>query len=82
METSAIDFLSRAELGTRVVVRQRVGEGFTDALGTLHSRTGSHCVVNTKRGLVTVALADVVAAKKVPPPPPPRAPRRPRRPPE
>jgi hypothetical protein len=77
MNTPATDFLSGVELGTRIVVRQRQEDGFTDALGILHSRTPHHCVIDTKRGLVTVALADVVAAKKVPPPPPPRSPRRP-----
>ena len=69
MDSPALDFLSYVELGTRVVVRSRIEGGFTDALGVLRSRTSSDCVIDTKRGLTTVALSDVILAKKVPPPP-------------
>ena len=69
MDSPALDFLSYVELGTRVVVRSRIEGGFTDALGVLQSRTSSTCVIDTKRGLTTVALSDVILAKEVPPPP-------------
>ena len=61
--------------GTRVVVRYRLDEGFTDALGELLTCTADEASVRTRRGDVVVRLADVVAAKPVPPPPPRRAPR-------
>lgn len=77
MGTSAADFLLGMKPGTRVVVRSRIGGGFTDALGVLRSRTQTQCAVETKRDLVTIILADVVAAKEVPPPPAPRSLRRP-----
>ena len=66
------DFLAAAPLGTRVVVRTRIDGGYTDALGYLRSLDTTTCTVETKRGLVDLALAEVVAAKEVPPPPPPR----------
>lgn len=56
-------------LGTRVVVRYRIEGGFTDALGYLRSRGDTDCTVETKRGLATIRLADIVLAKTVPPPP-------------
>jgi hypothetical protein len=77
MGIRAADFLLGVKPGTRVVVRSRIGGGFTDALGVLRSRTQTQCVVETKRGLVMITLADVVAAKEVPPPPALRPPRRP-----
>jgi hypothetical protein len=75
MSKQAVNFLLAAELGTRVVVRSRIEGGLTDALGVLVSRTQSQCVIETKRDLVTILLADVFAAKKVPPPPAKRPPR-------
>jgi hypothetical protein len=72
--TRVTDFLLGVKPGARVVVRSRLGGGFTDALGILRSRTHTQCVVETKRGLVTITLADVIAAKEVPPPPAPRPP--------
>lgn len=72
MSHPAVDFLERTPLGTRVVVRGRIPDGFSDALGYLRSVDETHCTVETKRGLVSVALAEVVAAKEVPPPPPAR----------
>ncbi|NKX53740.1 putative acetyltransferase [Arthrobacter mobilis] len=59
--------------GTRVVVRYRIEGGFTDALGELVHAGPADCVVRTRRGDVTVPLAQVVAAKQVPPAPPRRA---------
>lgn len=59
--------------GTRVVVRYRLDDGrATDALGFLHMADETHCVVATKRGLETIDLATVIAAKVVPPAPEPR----------
>ena len=59
--------------GTRVVVRYLLPTGqATDALGWLHASDANQCVIATKRGLVTIRLADVIAAKEVPPPPAPR----------
>ena len=73
LAAGVVEFLRTAPAGTRVVVRYRLGDGrATDALGYLHLTDETHCVVATKRGLETVALADVVAAKEVPPPPAPR----------
>ncbi|GEP27115.1 ferrous iron transport protein A [Cryobacterium levicorallinum] len=73
-------FLADAPLGTRVVVRTRIPGGYTDALGFLRSRSGASVSVETKRGLVTLAMADVVAAKEVPPAPEQRRRRTPARP--
>ena len=70
--TGPVEFLTGAALGTRVVVRTRIAGGYTDALGYLRSCDTTHCTVETKRGTVALALAEVVAAKEVPPPPPPR----------
>jgi hypothetical protein len=67
------DFLRGIPLDTRVVVRYLIEDGrATDALGYLRSRDAEHVVVETKRGLDTVVLAAVIAAKEVPPPPAPR----------
>ena len=65
-------FLTDAPLGSRVVVRTRIPGGYTDALGFLRSRSAASVSVETKRGLVTLAMVDVVAAKEVPPAPEPR----------
>jgi len=75
MGKNAMDFLLGAKLGTRVVVRSRIDDGLTDALGILVSRTQKECVIETKRGHVTITLADVFAAKEVPPPPAARPPK-------
>ena len=69
VDSSARDFLSQVDIGTRVVVRYRIEGGLSDALGVLSSRTPTHCVIDTRRGLTTVDLADVVLAKQVPPSP-------------
>ena len=61
--------------GTRVVVRYRIADGrATDALGWVHVSDATHCVIATKRGLETITLADIIAAKEVPPPPERRTP--------
>jgi len=77
MSLAAAQFVSSTTLGTRIVVRTRIEGGVTDAVGYLRACTETQCTVETKRGLVTLLLADIVAAKQVPPPPAPRAPRRP-----
>ena len=61
-------------VGTRVVVRYRLADGrATDALGMLLEATPTHLVVDGKRGVETIAIADVIAAKPVPPAPVRRA---------
>lgn len=62
-------------VGTRIVVRYRIDGGHTDALGYLRSVDAASCVVETKRGEVTIALADIALAKAVPAPPERRPPR-------
>jgi hypothetical protein len=68
-------FLTTTPLGTRVVVRSKIEGGFTDALGYLRGRSATGCTVETRRGLATVSLDDVVAAKEVPEPPARRRPK-------
>jgi hypothetical protein len=74
---AAVRFVTEAAIGTRVVVRRTIEGGVTDAVGYLRSCGPVECTVETKRGLVTIVLTEIVAAKEVPPPPAPRAPRRP-----
>jgi hypothetical protein len=67
------EFVRSAPIGTRLVARYLLEDGrATDALGYLRSRDAAHVVIETRRGLATVALANVIAAKEVPPPPAPR----------
>jgi len=67
------ELLRGIPIDSRVVVRYLLADGrASDALGYLRSRDAEHVVVETKRGLDTVALATVIAAKEVPPPPAPR----------
>ena len=73
--SDATNLIASSPLGTRMTVRRRIDGGFTDALGYLREVTDALCVVETRRGLVTIPLAEVTAAKHVPPPPSPRAPR-------
>jgi N-acetylglutamate synthase len=70
--------LKPSDIGRRVVVRTTVGEetgpsggpALTDTLGMLESWDESTIGVRKADGtLVTIALADVVAAKVVPPAP-------------
>jgi len=70
-----VEFLKGAGDGTRVVIRYALhgeAESATDVLGYLSGTDETHCVVASVRGLKTVAFADVIAAKEVPPPPAPR----------
>ena len=62
--------------GARVVVRYLIPTGqATDALGELLSADDETVVVDGVRGVERIAVADIVAAKEVPPRPPKRAPR-------
>jgi len=67
-----VAFLRSCELGTRVTVRRRIDEGWTDALGYLRELTADACVIETRRGPVTVPLDAVTHAIRVPEPPPRR----------
>ena len=69
MAAAATRYLRSAPVGTRVVARYRVPGGFTDALGYLRACDDSSCDIDTRRGVVAVPLADIVAAKQVPEPP-------------
>ncbi|MCC2033285.1 putative acetyltransferase [Microbacterium allomyrinae] len=61
------------EPGHRVVVRYLLASGqATDALGELLSADAVTVVVDGKRGIERIAVADIIAAKEVPPPPEPR----------
>lgn len=70
-----VEFIRSAALGTRMTVRTRIEDGYTDAVGYLRERDAQHCLIETRRGMVTIAFADVHLAKEVPPPPPRRPPR-------
>jgi N-acetylglutamate synthase len=59
-------------IGRRVVVRHRVGDKQSDAVGEL-SADGPDLVVQTRRGPVRVARSAVTAVRAIPPPPPRRA---------
>lgn len=58
-------------IGTRVVVRHLIegGERATDTVGELVCSTDVDVVVRSRQGDVSIARADVVVAKEVPPPP-------------
>ncbi|MBB5633926.1 hypothetical protein BKA04_002149 [Cryobacterium mesophilum] len=75
--TDPARLIASVSLGTRMTVRRRIDGGFVDALGYLRELSETECVVETRRGLVTIPLSEVTAARLVPPPPPPRAPRNP-----
>ncbi|TBN57025.1 hypothetical protein EYE40_06210 [Glaciihabitans arcticus] len=73
--TQHADFLRNASDGTRVVIRHLLHneeKSATDVLGYLSGSNETQVVVATAKGLVTVELADVIAAKEIPPPPAPR----------
>lgn len=70
---SPVDLILASPLGTRMTVRRKIEGGFSDALGYLRLVSDSECVMETRRGLVTIPLSEVAAAKHVPPPPVPRA---------
>lgn len=59
------------DVGARVVLRRRLPDGrFSDLLGHVEAWSGGTVRVRTRNGaLVDVAEADLVAAKRVPPPP-------------
>ena len=68
--------VSNLPLGSRVVVRWRLeapdpatGATLTDAVGTLVARDAQSVQVETSRGVVTIEVARVTAAKEVPPKP-------------
>ena len=68
--------VSNLPLGSRVVVRWRLetpdpatGATLTDAVGTLVARDAQSVRVETSRGVVTIELERVTAAKEVPPKP-------------
>jgi hypothetical protein len=66
------DFLRATAEGTRVVVRYRLHDdaaAATDAVGFVSAHGATSVVIATPRGLQTIALDDVIAAKEVPPPP-------------
>jgi hypothetical protein len=65
----AVRLLGEVPIGTRLVVRYRLDDGATDALGYLRDRTDRSCSLDTPRGLVTITFSDVVAAKPIPEPP-------------
>ncbi|TVU65693.1 hypothetical protein FQP90_04210 [Paenarthrobacter nitroguajacolicus] len=67
-------FLLSAEPGIRVVVRYRIADGLTDALGYLLDASENSCTVRTRTSDVEIPLAMVIAAKEVPPPPQRRKP--------
>ena len=59
--------------GARVVVRYLLPTGqATDALGELISADRETVVVDGKRGIETIAVGTIIAAKEVPPAPAPR----------
>ena len=56
------------------MVRYRIEDGLTDALGHLLTCDGGACTIRTRKADVVIQLADVVAAKEVPPAPERRRP--------
>jgi hypothetical protein len=65
-------FLRDAKEGTRVVVRYRLHDDTaraTDSIGFISAKGATTIVLATNRGLVTIPLNDVIAAKEVPPAP-------------
>ena len=61
--------LDRLRVGMRAVVRHRLENGLTDALGEVVALDQTSVSVATRRGLQVVQRAAVVAAKEVPPAP-------------
>src|ERR1017187_7373284 len=55
--------------GVRAVVRHRIAQGVTDALGDLVAMDADTVSIRTRGGLVVIERAAVVAAKEVPPRP-------------
>ncbi|MGL4339944.1 MAG: hypothetical protein ACRCSP_05935 [Rhodoglobus sp.] len=73
MTSEIRDFLHSLKTGARLVVRYRLPAGSeasaTDALGFLMNSNDAEVVITSPQGPVTIALADIVAAKKIPPAP-------------
>ena len=61
--------LDRLRVGMRAVVRHRLDDGLSDALGEVVALDDSSVSVATRRGVRVVARGAVVAAKEVPPAP-------------
>ncbi len=61
--------LDRLRVGMRVVVRHRLDDGLSDALGEVVALDDSSVSVATRRGVRVVPRGAVVAAKEVPPAP-------------
>jgi GNAT superfamily N-acetyltransferase len=61
--------LDRLRVGMRAVVRHRLDDGLTDALGEVVALDETSVSVATRRGVCVVQRAAVVAAKEVPPAP-------------
>lgn len=58
--------LAKRDVGSRVVVRRRVGRLFTDLLGELSELSDTHLTIVTLDGPVRVPLDEVHRAKRVP----------------
>jgi N-acetylglutamate synthase len=58
--------LAKRDVGSRVVVRRRVGRFFTDLLGELSELTDTHLTIATLDGPVRMPLNEVHRAKRVP----------------
>ena len=63
------DPVERLRPGIRAVVRHRIEHGLTDALGDIVAMDADSVSVRTRRGVVVIDRATVVAAKEVPPRP-------------
>lgn len=82
--------ISPADIGARVMVRRRLGDGrdgFGDVVGELLSWADGVLTIRTRAGDVAVRADTVVAGKRVPPPVTrqprqPREPQQPRKPPQ
>lgn len=63
-------FLRTPPMAMRVVIRYRLPDGMaTDVIGLVSASDETHVTVASMRGIETVALDTVIAAKEVPPPP-------------
>ncbi|WP_066295742.1 putative acetyltransferase [Arthrobacter luteolus] len=67
--------LREAGTGRRAVVRYRIEEGLTDALGTITALDPAGCTIATRTGEVFIPWELVTAGKPVPEAPPRRRPR-------
>jgi hypothetical protein len=70
MPTDPAAFLRSAPMGMRVVIRYRLPDGMaTDVIGFVSASDETRVAVASMRGMESVALETVIAAKEVPPPP-------------